>query len=75
MPVYSILRLKPLLRGNGDPSGSVTQRHRVALVRRGHAPFAHVVLGLKQKRKRRAEAVQALKFHGMSWLMLEIGQP
>lgn len=23
----------------------------------------------------RAEAVQALKFHGMSWSMLEIGQP
>jgi hypothetical protein len=25
--------------------------------------------------KRQAEAVQALKFHGMSWSMLEIGQP
>ena len=25
--------------------------------------------------KRQEEAVQALKFHGMSWSMLEIGQP
>ena len=29
----------------------------------------------KIHRKRQADAVQALKFHGMSWLMLEIGQP
>lgn len=25
--------------------------------------------------RHRAEVVQALKFHGMSWSMLEIGQP
>jgi hypothetical protein len=28
-----------------------------------------------ESRKRQADAVQALKFHGMSWSMLEIGQP
>ena len=34
-----------------------------------------VKAALPNEGKRQADAVQALKFHGMSWSMLEIGQP
>jgi len=56
----------PRTSANGDVGVNRNASHPVNAI----LNYAYAILG-----KRQADAVQALKFHGMSWSICEIGQP